>query len=77
LAQLERDDGFVSEDLRELDTTLLDVARQQRKFETQISDGDENTEAASSGGAQGSVAIAETAQSEIVQSTEPAALQAQ
>ncbi len=36
LAQLERDDGFVSEDLRELDTTLLDVARQQRKFEAQI-----------------------------------------
>ncbi len=33
LEMLTRDDGFVSEDLRELDTTLLDVARQQRKFE--------------------------------------------
>jgi segregation and condensation protein B len=63
LAQLERDDGFVSEDLRELDTTLLDVARQQRKFETQISDGDENTEAVAADVA--------------VQASEPTELQAQ
>jgi len=35
---LQRDDGFVSEDLRELDTTLLDVARQHRKFEENVAE---------------------------------------
>jgi len=38
LNMLQRDDGFVSEDLRELDTTLLDVARQQRKFEENVAE---------------------------------------
>lgn len=38
LNMLQRDDGFVSEDLRELDTTLLDVARQQRKFEEDVAE---------------------------------------
>lgn len=42
---LQQDEGFMAEDLQEVDTTLLDVARQSRKFEAAIAETSEESSA--------------------------------